>query len=665
MRFQTLSYEMQRVFIVLSVFFVTLFHFLFAKDYIVGSFFNLSAGMALYFVLTRGRDALPLVGIGYFTGFILQRLVIGQEPLPVIIFLTFGKTVIFICMIELVRYTVQRFNLINKQKVFRGLRRYVLLLIPISLLSGFLHASYYAFLSSGFDHYLSYISLSSLGFYTGTTLLVPLLFLSGFKHYRLFTVSPLVQTAIFSLMMTVYTTFLLLVVTGSVGFDPYRHLYLVMISFLIGSMVLPYLWLLVKFIILILVVRIFLIDIHGDVDTYLITLLSFFAFVYVIFTLTIMVKQTIDQRIEQNIIVKRTNRMLNQTLDYIYRFLNLSKDIMEDKSHVDVYAKETFDIVTSMIESTHKAFGYFSHQGNLQMRYSYRYDVTNIPYFYALHDARRFNDEDVMMIDDVKDHLISRYPEFKFNGGPPRMEKRLYLIFKFTPNNHFIVGVDSLDADDHQVLTRLIRLSKTLNQLFLRQTLSQQNALLKDEIIFSFVRALDMYDAHTKNHSEVVAHIAQTLAKTLKLDAQQVDTIYWAGLLHDIGKMGVDDTVLNKPSKLSNDEYEHIKQHVNYGYQVLASSEAMQSIAAMMIDHHEWYNGKGYPSGKRQEAISMGGRVLAVADAVATMAEERPYSKGKSPEAIIKELQRSKGTQFDPKVTEAMIHIIEHQLITI
>ena len=179
----------------------------------------------------------------------------------------------------------------------------------------------------------------------------------------------------------------------------------------------------------------------------------------------------------------------------------------------------------------------------------------------------------------------------------------------------------------------------------------------QDEFLASVVRALtsaiDAKDPYTRGHSGRVARVAARLAKELRCDNEFIATIYMAGLLHDIGKIGIDDAVLRKPGKLTDAEFEHIKQHPALGYKILADIKQFAPVLPAVLHHHEQWNGTGYPCRLTGEQIPFIARIVAVADAYDAMISDRPYRPGMPPKKVQKIFQEGAGQQWDADVVTA------------
>jgi putative nucleotidyltransferase with HDIG domain len=172
-------------------------------------------------------------------------------------------------------------------------------------------------------------------------------------------------------------------------------------------------------------------------------------------------------------------------------------------------------------------------------------------------------------------------------------------------------------------------------------------------VVRALTSAIDAKDPYTCGHSDRVARVSVKLADKLGCDAKDLETVYLSGLLHDIGKIGIDDSVLRKPGKLSEAEYEHIKLHADIGYKILKDLKQLGQILPAVRHHHEAWDGSGYPHGLAGDKIPLYARVVAVADAFDAMSSDRPYRKGMPDEKLDGVFRAGAGKQWDAKVVEA------------
>lgn len=180
---------------------------------------------------------------------------------------------------------------------------------------------------------------------------------------------------------------------------------------------------------------------------------------------------------------------------------------------------------------------------------------------------------------------------------------------------------------------------------------------LNDGLLDTLAEVVDLRDPDVLGHSRQVAHYAVLIATRLGLPPKQIDLIRRAGLLHDIGKLGIAENILFKPDRLTPEEYTVVKEHVRLGADILKMSNSLNPLIPIIRHHHEYYNGNGYPDGYNGNNIPLEARIIAVADAIEAMASDRPYRRGMSHEEIIAELKRNAGTQFDPMVVNAFTEI--------
>ena len=181
------------------------------------------------------------------------------------------------------------------------------------------------------------------------------------------------------------------------------------------------------------------------------------------------------------------------------------------------------------------------------------------------------------------------------------------------------------------------------------------------EMVVTLGRALDARDSYTGGHSERLAEWSEATARLLGCRDEETMDIRWGALLHDIGKIAVPDAILRKPAKLTEEEWQIMRQHPITGEEILRPVDRMRGVARILRAHHERWDGKGYPDGLAGERIPLGARILAVVDAYSAITDERPYKAARSHDEAVVELRKSAGTQFDPKVVEAFCKMLERR----
>jgi HD-GYP domain-containing protein (c-di-GMP phosphodiesterase class II) len=183
------------------------------------------------------------------------------------------------------------------------------------------------------------------------------------------------------------------------------------------------------------------------------------------------------------------------------------------------------------------------------------------------------------------------------------------------------------------------------------------------ELFFGTVQALsqaiDAKDGFTRGHADRVSRIAGAIAREVGMAERLIEQIELAGLLHDIGKIGVEDRILMKPQRLEQDEQELMRRHPIYGASILEPSAALRPLVPIVLHHHENFDGSGYPEGLKGEEIPLGSRIIIVADAYEAMTSDRIYRKSIGHDRAMEQLTKYKGIQFDPKVVRALEQVVQ------
>ncbi|BCV25539.1 HD-GYP domain-containing protein [Gelria sp. Kuro-4] len=174
-------------------------------------------------------------------------------------------------------------------------------------------------------------------------------------------------------------------------------------------------------------------------------------------------------------------------------------------------------------------------------------------------------------------------------------------------------------------------------------------------LVLAIAAVMEIQDQEVHSHCLRVAGYAVATGRRLRLSVKELEYIEQAALLHDVGKVGIPPRILKKPGRLTEKEYEQVKEHPLLGESVVKRVTALAHLAPLVRSHHEWYNGRGYPDGVAGEAIPLGARIISVADAFDAMTTDRPYRRAYTAEASARELTACAGTQFDPRVVEAFL----------
>ena len=174
-------------------------------------------------------------------------------------------------------------------------------------------------------------------------------------------------------------------------------------------------------------------------------------------------------------------------------------------------------------------------------------------------------------------------------------------------------------------------------------------------------QAIDAKDGFTRGHADRVSRIAGAVAREMGLREGEIEQIELAALLHDIGKIGVEDRILMKPARLDSDETELMRRHPIYGASILEPSAALRPLVPIILAHHEHFDGSGYPNGLKGEQIPLGARIILVSDAYEAMTSDRIYRKAMGHERAMEQLLKHKGAQFDPKVVRSLDQLLQRR----
>ncbi|MBR5422120.1 MAG: diguanylate cyclase [Lachnospiraceae bacterium] len=231
-------------------------------------------------------------------------------------------------------------------------------------------------------------------------------------------------------------------------------------------------------------------------------------------------------------------------------------------------------------------------------------------------------------------------------------------------NEEYTNAITAQKEELYQQAEELEAINGQLNEY--SSELSEKNEQMRQmtmQTVMTIANTIDAKDEYTRGHSRRVAEYAVAIAKEMGYTERQAEDLRFIGLLHDIGKIGVPDSVLNKPGRLSNEEYQLMKDHTVIGDDILKDITMIDGLDVGAKYHHERYDGSGYPEGLKGEEIPEIARIIGVADAYDAMTSNRIYRKHLEPDRVMEELVNGKGKQFDPKACEIMIRLVEEDRV--
>lgn len=197
----------------------------------------------------------------------------------------------------------------------------------------------------------------------------------------------------------------------------------------------------------------------------------------------------------------------------------------------------------------------------------------------------------------------------------------------------------------------------------INEELSETNTVLEKaylELVETLRLAVEAKDTYTRGHSERVSAYSVLIGEKMELSSRRLKTLKIGGIFHDVGKIGVPDSILLKEDKLTDDEYSKIKKHTVVGAEMLEPVSYFKNVLPIIKYHHERYDGTGYPEGLKGEKIPILARIVAVADSFDAMTSKRSYRNSLSLKKVKTELEKGKGTQFDPQIADVFLDIIEN-----
>jgi putative nucleotidyltransferase with HDIG domain len=183
------------------------------------------------------------------------------------------------------------------------------------------------------------------------------------------------------------------------------------------------------------------------------------------------------------------------------------------------------------------------------------------------------------------------------------------------------------------------------------------------QLLINMAKYVDRRVSRNSEHCTQVAKWASTTARRLKMSEEEVKTVYWASILHDIGKIGISDRILRKKAQLNEDDWVLIRMHPTIGSNIVSSIDGYPFLAPTISAHQEKFDGTGYPKGLSGKKIPLAARILGVADAYQAMTEDRYYRSARTHDEALAELQKVKGTQFDPEVVDTFISVVNSESV--
>ena len=217
-----------------------------------------------------------------------------------------------------------------------------------------------------------------------------------------------------------------------------------------------------------------------------------------------------------------------------------------------------------------------------------------------------------------------------------------------------------LQSEDTRYLIDLI--TDQLSNAIYRSRINQQLENFSLESVLALSKTLETRDINSGIHSKGMAELSEKVAIQMKCNSKEIREICWAALLHDIGKIGIEDRILRKPGPLDDEEWERMKTHPLIGAQIVREISGLESLAPLIESHHERMDGSGYPKHLKGDEIPLGARILAVVDSYCAMTEKRIYRPALAQDEAIATLIQGKNTAFDSEVVDALVEVLRFKV---
>ncbi|MFW6295176.1 MAG: HD domain-containing phosphohydrolase [Halanaerobium sp.] len=366
------------------------------------------------------------------------------------------------------------------------------------------------------------------------------------------------------------------------------------------------------------------------------------------------------------------NESFNEIKDLNERFLKMV-DLFSNTNYLNHYSEDEFmqDILKTAIEVVKEAdYGtvYKYKDGKVKFIDSVGYnleslqqiDISAEAFFNKNGSIERMSFED---INDKKAKYMDAASYNNFQKEAKKIKENICFDLEIKGKKKGGLSLDIAKESSQRFnknSEKIFRVFYNITSIFynLEEYNYLQNSFTK-ELIASIINILEMYDYYTRGHSENVARLALLTAEEMGLSDQEVLDTYWAGMVHDIGKLLVPVQILNKTEKLNDVEYELIKKHPVWSSKALADSQTLEHISEYVLYHHERWDGNGYPEGLKGDEIPLISQIIAVADAWDAMTSDRSYRDALSRKKACQEIKKNRGKQFAPEVVDNFVHLLE------
>ncbi|PAB60047.1 HD-GYP domain-containing protein [Anaeromicrobium sediminis] len=366
------------------------------------------------------------------------------------------------------------------------------------------------------------------------------------------------------------------------------------------------------------------------------------------------------------ILIEEKNIELERAMNVTNDFFMLITKILKN-NHVDdeMLLREVFKIAFSLVKESNFGSAYIVENGKIRYIESIGFHMESLKSLEVSVDKFEFAFNHIKIRNNPEYNIKRRLSDDEYEEYSNKNIKIKQSIYVGISNDDNLYGGFSLDigADEgvefsDESIHNLEAFQQLVNGFYKIKKVNDQKNLVQRDIVHSFISALELHDEYTKGHSEAVASYSLKIGELLNLDDSQLNDLYWAATVHDIGKIIIPSSTLNKPDRLTKEEYELVKKHTQIGYDILSKADTLREVSKYVLLHHERWDGTGYPMGLKGDEIPLISQIICVADSWHAMTSDRTYKRKITKEEGIEELKNNRGTQFSPKIVDVFLEII-------
>ncbi|MGM0378433.1 MAG: HD-GYP domain-containing protein [Bacillota bacterium] len=387
---------------------------------------------------------------------------------------------------------------------------------------------------------------------------------------------------------------------------------------------------------------------------------------------------------EENIALYQQVEAYSQTIDSLNidlkKSLNKYRILVESIKNINLYKsysekefiEEIYEVVKKIVGKYDYSIAFLYKKGTVFPIKSKGYNIEELKKFGLKQSIveKKYPKTDIYITENtsVKNNMTKKEKE-KFNKINRNSKELMYLSLSFKEKTLGGIFLELKNDSDLKFTKEDLEIMKAFESIIKNYYQNIMYNKMKENQLIHIVEAmttmLEIHDPYTKGHSYSVANISFKIGQFLNLSHKDLNKLYLAGLLHDIGKTFINYKILNKKGKLSNEEYELIKNHPSYANEILNNFSQFDKINKAILYHHERWDGTGYPDGLKKDEIPIFSQIICVADAYDAMISDRPYRKGLNINTALNELKENSGTQFSPKVVDCFLKNLKELEINI